>query len=61
MPGQTLLRRHGRADGPLRALGYRWPLFVKRGDHQHYDGAHGLRAASCRARALHDNDLLISF
>ncbi len=36
------------AQGPwsqdlLGVLGYRFPLFVKRGYHQHYDGAHGLR------------------
>lgn len=35
------------AQGPwsqdlLAPLGYRFPLFVKRGYHQHYDGAHGL-------------------
>jgi len=35
------------AQGPwsqdlLAALGYRFPMFVKRGYHQHYDGAHGL-------------------
>jgi D-amino-acid dehydrogenase len=35
------------AQGPwsqdlLGALGYRFPLFVKRGYHQHYDGPHGL-------------------
>lgn len=35
------------AQGPwsqdlLSGLGYRFPMFVKRGYHQHYDGAHGL-------------------
>jgi D-amino-acid dehydrogenase len=42
---QVVLAMGPWSDGPLRALGYRWPLFVKRGYHQHYDGAHGLRAA----------------
>lgn len=37
------------AQGPwsldvLRFLGYRFPLFVKRGYHQHYDGAHRLNS-----------------
>ena len=36
------------AQGPwsqdlLGGLGYRFPMFVKRGYHQHYDGAHGLQ------------------
>ena len=35
------------AQGPwspdlIGGLGYRFPMFVKRGYHQHYDGAHGL-------------------
>lgn len=37
------------AQGPwsqdlLAGLGYQFPLFVKRGYHQHYDGAHGLQS-----------------
>lgn len=37
------------AQGPwsqdlLQRLGHRFPMFVKRGYHQHYDGAHGLRS-----------------
>ncbi len=37
------------AQGPwsqdlLRPMGYRFPLFVKRGYHQHYDGPHGLHS-----------------
>jgi D-amino-acid dehydrogenase len=31
------------ADGVIRGLGYRFPLFIKRGYHQHYPGAASVR------------------
>jgi len=44
-PVQAALGRTGFgpwSDGPLRALGYRFPLFIKRGYHQHYQGGASL-------------------